>query len=710
MPTVSLLVELHTEELPPKALKSLSEAFATGIEANLYSRQFLTAESRVTAFGAPRRLAVHITSVKARSADQPFRQKLMPLAVARDAARNWTQAFLKKLDGLGRGHLAQVPIGTQRRRRFTDGRERRQGRGHLPATASPPGQNLHVALQAALDETIAGLPIPKVMSYQLADGSTTVQFVRPAHRLVAMHGHQVVPVQALGLMAGTKTLGHRFMCKGDVVIHAADTYVEQMEFEGKVVPSFAARRQRIEEQLAREAARIGASVVAPEELLDEVTALVEWPVVYESGFEPEFLEVPQECLILTMQQNQKYFALRDADGALLDRFLLVSNLDTREPEAIVAGNARVVRARLADAKFFYDQDRKQTLESRVSGLASVVYHNKLGSQLERVERVTGIAVGIARQLGLDVAHVERAARLAKADLRTLMVGEFPELQGIMGEYYARHDGESGDVAVAIREHYQPRFAGDAVPSSTAGICVALADKLETLAGLFGIGEKPTGERDPYALRRHALGVLRMLKEQALPLDLGALVDAALAAFPAGALKDSTARSSLIAFFADRLAGLLRDEGYGAQEIDAVLSEGSSRIDQVPKRLEAVRAFMELPEAISLAAANKRIGNILKKADSVPEGFDHALLLEPAEQALGKAFVGLQPEAEALYQRGDYTAMLRSLAPLKLPVDRFFDDVMVNVDDARLRANRLGLLRGLQATMNRVADISKLTAG
>jgi glycyl-tRNA synthetase beta chain len=709
MTTASLLVELHTEELPPRALKSLSEAFATGIEANLYSRQFLTPESRVTAFGAPRRLAVHITSVKVRSADQPFRQKLMPLAVARDAARNWTQAFLKKLEGLGRSHLAQVPIGSSGGADSlvveNDGKAEAIFLHGITA-----GQSLHVGLQAALDETIAGLPIPKVMSYQLADGSTTVQFVRPAHRLVAMHGHQVVPVQTLGLMAGTKTLGHRFMCKGDVVIHAADTYVEQMEFEGKVVPSFAARRQRIEEQLAREAARIGATVVAPEDLLDEVTALVEWPVVYESGFEPEFLEVPPECLILTMQQNQKYFALRDAGGALLNRFLLVSNLDTKDPEAIVAGNARVVRARLADAKFFYDQDRKLTLESRVSGLANVVYHNKLGSQLARVERVTGIAVGIARQLGLDVTHVERAARLAKADLRTLMVGEFPELQGIMGEYYARHDGESGDVAVAIREHYQPRFAGDAVPSSTAGICVALADKLETLAGLFGIGEKPTGERDPYALRRHALGVLRMLKEQALPLDLGGLVDAALATFPAGVLKDSNARSGLIAFFSDRLAGLLRDEGYGAHEIDAVLAEGSLRIDQVPKRLEAVRAFMELPEAISLAAANKRIGNILKKADTVPEGFDRALLLEPAEQALGNAFIDLQPEAEALYARGDYTAMLRSLAPLKLPVDRFFDDVMVNVDDARLRANRLGLLRGLQATMNRVADISKLTAG
>ena len=501
------------------------------------------------------------------------------------------------------------------------------------------------------------------------------------------------------------------MCKGEIALRSAETYIEQMEDEGKVIPSFAARRARIEQQLAREGARLGATVIAPEELLDEVTALVEWPVVYASGFDPEFLLVPQECLILTMQQNQKYFALQSERGVLIDRFLLVSNLETSKPEAIISGNARVVRARLADAKFFYDQDRKQTLESRVTGLAQVVYHNKLGSQLERVERVTGIAVGIARDLGLDVNHVERAARLAKADLRTLMVGEFPELQGIMGEYYARHDGEASDVALAIREHYQPRFAGDAVPSSMVGICVALADKLETLAGLFGIGEKPTGEKDPYALRRHALGVLRMLKEESLPLGLGGLVDRALAAFPAGALKDlDAARAALLGFFSDRLAGLLRDEGFGPQEIDSVLAEPSLRIDLVPKRLAAVRAFMELPEAASLAAANKRIGNILKKADRMHDAFDPALLLEPAEQALGAAFASLRTGAESLYAKGDYTGMLSALAPLKLPVDRFFDEVMVNVDDERLRANRLGLLGQLHATMNRVADISKLTAG
>ncbi len=706
----SLLVELQTEELPPKALKSLAAAFATGIEAGLYSRQFLSTDSRVTAFGTPRRLAVHITDVAARSADQPFTQKLMPLAVARDAARNWTQTFLKKLEALGRGHLASIPLGTNH------GPDSLvlQGDGKsesvfLSSIAS--GQTLHVALQTVLDEALAGLPIPKVMSYQLADGTTTVQFVRPVHRLVALHGHGVVPVAALGLIAGTKTLGHRFMCKGEIALHSADAYVEQMEFEGKVIPSFDARRQRIEQQLNRAAEAIGARVVAPDALLDEVTALVEWPVVYESSFDADYLAVPPECLILTMQQNQKYFALTDAGGALLNRFLLVSNLEADPADAIVAGNARVIRARLADARFFYDQDRKQSLESRVTGLASVVYHNKLGSQLERVERVTGIAVGIARRLGVDVNRVERAARLAKADLRTLMVGEFPELQGIMGEYYAHHDGEDGDVATAIREHYQPRFAGDALPSTPVGTCVALADKLETLAGLFATGEKPTGERDPYALRRHALGVLRMLKEGALPLDLGALLEDALDAFPAASVKDHAGTlAALRPFVLDRLAGLLREEGYSAQEVDAVLEGGSMRIDLVPKRLTAVRAFMELPEAASLAAANKRIGNILKKADGVPTEFDESMLLEPAEQALGSAYAALRPGAEALYAQGDYTAMLRSLAPLKLPVDRFFDEVMVNVDDERLRSNRLGLLKGLHATMNRVADISKLTAG
>jgi len=704
----SLLVELNTEELPPKALKSLSEAFASGLAKGLRDRQFLSDDSVVTAFGAPRRLAVHITHVLYRSPDKAFRQKLMPLAVARDAASNWTHAFVKKLESLGRRHMASVPVGTH------DGPDclvvESDGKADsVFLQAVQPGQSLLVALQSALEEALASLPIPKVMSYQLEDGTTTVQFVRPARRLVAMRGHEVLPVTALGLTAGTTTHGHRFMAPGDLPVHSADSYAEQLEEEGLIVASFARRRARIAELVKAAAASFDATPIMPDELLDEVTALVEWPVVYDSGFEKEFLEVPPECLILTMQQNQKYFALRDKTGRLMNRFLLVSHIEATDGGAAIrSGNARVVRARLADAKFFFDQDRKETLESRIPGLAHVVYHNRLGSQLERVERITGIAVALAKELGVDCTHVERAARLAKADLRTLMVGEFPELQGVMGEYYARHDGDTADVATAIREHYLPRFAGDALPTSKVGLCAALADKLETLVGLFGIGEKPTGERDPFGLRRHALGVLRMLMEKSLPLPLDRMLALAQSEFT-GVKGFAPAQAELTEFLYDRLRGLLRDVGYTANEVEAVVAQAPARIDLVPSQLAAVRAFMELPEAESLAAANKRIGNILKKAEDVPAAFDTALLMEPAERALGDAFAAVQPSAERLFARGDYAGMLKALAPLKLPVDRFFDEVMVNVDDAKLRANRLGLLAALRATMNRVADISKLTA-
>lgn len=703
----NLLIELHTEELPPKALKTLSEAFAAGIEQGLRSRQFLAPDSRVTVFGSPRRLGVHITHVAARSADQPFKQKLMPLAVAQDKAKNWTAAFLKKLESLGRGHLAKLAIGTH------EGPDallvENDGKAESVFLKSVAvGQPLITALQAVLDETIAKLPIPKTMSYQLADG-TTVQFVRPAHRLVALHGHQPLPVQALGLIGGTKTFGHRFLSQGEIAVHSADTYAEQLEREGRVIASFEARRARIVELVTAAAAKLGAQPVMPAALLDEVTALVEWPVVYESGFEAEFLAVPQECLILTMQQNQKYFALMDANGRLLNRFLLVSHLETDDPSAIVAGNARVVRARLADAKFFYDQDRKTTLESRIPGLASVVYHNKLGSQLERVERVTGIAVEIAKALGVDETHVERAARLAKADLRTLMVGEFPELQGIMGRYYAQHDGEASDIANAIEEHYRPRFADDALPASMVGVCVSLADKLEALVGLFGVGERPTGDKDPFALRRHAIGVLRMLMEKRLDIALDRLLAIAEGSFSV-AKAYTSATGEVAAFVYDRLRGLLREQGYSANEVESVVSLAPQRIDLVPVQLAAVRAFMQMPEAESLTAANKRIGNILKKAGEVSGEFDPSLLFEPAEKQLAAAFEQVRPIAEQRFAQGDYAGMLKSLAPLKLPVDAFFDDVMVNVEDARIRDNRLALLAALRATMNRVADLSLLAAG
>ncbi|MGH6609943.1 MAG: glycine--tRNA ligase subunit beta [Burkholderiaceae bacterium] len=696
--SASLLVEIHTEELPPKALKSLSDAFVAGIEKGLRERGFLSDETVVTAYATPRRLAAHLTNVAKRSADTPFRQRLLPVAIGLDADGHATPALRKKLDALG------VGVNVKKLKRDSDGKQE-----VLIYEGEKPGELLVVALQSILEQTIEALPIPKMMNYQLADGVTTTKFVRPAHRLVAMHGHAIVPVHALGLQAGTKTHGHRFLSEGEFLVFSADTYAEQLLEDGYVIASFNQRRAKIESLLATEASRHDAQAVMPAALLDEVTSLVEWPVVYDSAFDAEYLEVPPECLLLTMQQNQKYFALSDRSGRLTNRFLLVSNIEATDGgEAIRAGNARVVRARLADAKFFYDRDRKQPLQGRIAGLASVVYHGKLGSQLQRVERITRIAAGIAAELDVDRSAVERAAQLAKADLRTLMVGEFPELQGVMGEYYARHDGEPAEVSSAIREHYLPRFAGDALPSGAVAICVALADKLETLVGLFGVGEKPTGERDPFALRRHALGILRILIDKQLALPLERLLAIAQQSF-SGVTTFDYREEELSEFLYERLRGLLRDEGYSAQQIEAVIALRPARIDQIPQQLAAVRAFMTLPEAESLAAANKRIGNILKKASDVPIMFDRALLLEPAERSLGEAFSAVRPWAEQLYASGDYSAMLKSLAPLKQPVDRFFDEVMVNVDDAKLRANRLGLLAALRTTMNRVADISKLSA-
>jgi glycyl-tRNA synthetase beta chain len=705
----SLLIELQTEELPPRALRGLAQAFAAGIEKGLRDRGFLGPESVATVFGTPRRLAVHVSSVAAKSEDKPFKQKLMPLAVAQDKTQNWTTAFRKKLESLGRSALADKPVGTHSGPdALTVESDGKAEAVFLQSVAA--GQSLRAALQSVLDEAIAGLPIPKPMSYQLADGRTTVQFVRPVHRLVALHGHEVVNVEALGLRAGTKTFGHRFHSRGELPIHSSDTYVKQLAEEGKVIASYEERKARIVELVHAAAARSGAKVIMPDALVDEVNSLVEWPAVYESGFESEFLAVPSECLILTMQQNQKYFALTDAQGHLLNRFLLVSNIETKDPSDIIAGNARVVLARLADAKFFYDQDRRHTLESRVPLLATVVYHNKLGSQLERVERLVGIAVEIARAISADVTHVERAARLAKADLRTEMVGEFPELQGTMGRYYALNDGESVDVADAIAEHYRPRFADDALPASVVGTCVSLADKLEALVGLFGIGERPTGDRDPYALRRHAIGILRILTEKHLPLDLARLLSIAREGLSSKITADATRIDrELQDFFFDRLNGLLREQGYTANEVDSVIAQTPTRVDLIPAQLAAVRAFMQLPEAESLVAANKRIGNILKKADGVRADFDPARLFEPAEKDLSTAYARVKPVAEDLFVKGDYTGMLRSLAPLKLPVDRFFDDVMVNVPDEGLRNNRLALLASLRETMNRVADLSRLAA-
>ncbi len=724
MSAQNLLIELFVEELPPKALRELGASFARILAEQLLASGLTQAklihnglashpptvpgESVVTAYASPRRLGVHITQVLPRAADRAVQQKLMPVSVGLDAQGGPTPALLKKLQGLGVEDPAAAVAALKRQ---SDGKAQALFYDSVLA-----GVSLAEGLQKALHQAIAQLPIPKVMSYQLESdcelpGWSSVHFVRPAHGLMALHGNAIVPVKALGLSASDRTQGHRFEAlRSPVVVPHADQYAEVLARDGAVVARFEERRTEIERQLQAAAARLGGGVrpIEDADLLDEVTALVERPHVIVCQFDPEFLQVPQECLILTMKANQKYFPLLDVAGKLTHRFLVVSNIQPDDVSAVVGGNERVVRPRLADAKFFFDQDRKKTLESRVAGLSKVVYHNKLGSQGERMARVCTIAAALGRALGGDLLsrQAEQAARLAKADLLTDMVGEFPELQGIMGGYYARHDGLPADIAEAIEDHYKPRFAGDDLPRNRVGVVVALADKLETLVGLFGIGSLPTGDRDPFALRRHALGLIRMLIEKDLAIDLSALLALAVPVF---ADRITDPRDALSGFIYERLAGTLREQGYSTQEVDAVLALQPQRLSEVARRLAAVRAFATLPESAALAAANKRIGNILKKAGEVDAHVNPALLQEQAEKNLHVAMGQLLPSSASQFAAGDYTASLQTLAALRAPVDAFFDDVMVNAEQMDLRLNRQGLLKSLHQAMNRVADLSRLAA-
>jgi glycyl-tRNA synthetase beta chain len=699
----TLVVELLTEELPPKALPRLGEAFAAGVEAGLRERGFLDEKSRVKSYATPRRLAVAITGVRPVAPDSELTDKLMPAKVARDALGQPSEALKKKLAGLGRAHLATGSLdaaeGPDRIYVASDGKA-----DYVYLRSLAKGQSLQRGLDESLSVAIEKMPIPKLMSYQRPDGAT-VKFARPVHRLLALHGANVVPVSALGLDAGRVTDGHRFLCLHPLSIANAAAWEPALAAEGRVVAEFAVRRAKIVAGLKQAAEH--AQIIMPDALLDEVTALVEWPAVYAGTFDRAFLDVPQECLILTMQQNQKYFALADDAGKLKHRFLLVSNIETQDPAAIIQGNERVLRARLADAKFFYDQDRKTSLAARVDKLRGIVYHNKLGTQADRTARLRAAASRIALIVGADAALADRAALLAKADLVTDMVGEFPELQGTMGRYYAQHDGEAAEVADAIAEHYLPRYAGDELPVSGVAQSLTLADKLDALAGMFEIGQLPTGDRDPFALRRSALGIIRILIERKRRLSLSGLVDIA---FDALAQQRAVSRPSeaVLDFLYERLRGYLRDRGYTANQVAAVVDSRPDWIDDLPERLEAVRAFEALPEALSLSAANKRIVNILRKAQGEGGGaVDLSVLVDGAERALHAAFDRLKPVVESRVADGDFSAALQALASTKPTVDRFFDDVMVMADDPKIRGNRLALLREVAATMNHVADISKL---
>ena len=706
--TATLTVELVTEELPPKSLKALGEAFANALFAGLRQRKFASEEPTVTSYATPRRLAVTIEKVRSVAPDAQVVEKLMPAKVA-VAGGSVSQAFVKKMTGLGRPHLATATLDA----RGDGDRVYVQSDGkadyvYLESLAK--GQALERGLQEALDAAIAALPIPKVMRYANPAGGyyNDIAFVRPAHRLVALHGEAIVPVSALGLHAGRVTDGHRFLSRAGIEIANAGAWAPAIEAEGKVIPSFAQRRAAVEAALGRAAQ--GDTVIAPDALLDEVTSLVEWPVVVAGTFDPAFLAVPQECLILTMQQNQKYFALTDAQGRMRSRFLVVSNLATDDPRAIIGGNERVLRARLADARFFYDQDRKSSLESRLPKLANVVYLAKLGKQgrqIDRADRLRRLAGSLAPHVRAHTLHAERAALLAKADLTTDMVGEFPELQGTMGRYYAIHDREPDDVADAIAQHYWPRFSGDTLPEAPVGVAVSLADKLETLAALFGLGQLPSGDKDPFGLRRAAIGVVRLLVEKKVDVPLRELVDLAFGAF-ADIPGFVGAPEPLVDFISERLRGYLREQGGTVNQVEALLATGTGSLVSMPARLAAVREFETMPEAQALAAANKRIVNILRKSGrEAAADVDAARLADGAERDLFSTFAALAPQVEASSRAGDWTGALKSLSTAKPVVDRFFDDVMVMVDDAAVRANRLALLRQVSATMNRVADISKL---
>lgn len=684
----TLLIELLTEELPPKALSKLGASFSGTIFEELTKLGFAAKETEYVSYASPRRLAVSIPDVVAIQPDQQIEKK-GPAVSAGFKEGQPTPALLgfARSVGLSADQLDQLEKGSDGKQEVFLFRSVKQG------------QPLAGVLSGIIEAALKKLPAPKLMRWGDRDG----QFIRPVHRLSVLHGADVVPAKVLHLESGRTTLGHRFLSQGDITLANAEEYAGKLYEQGRVVANFAARRHQIEEGLAAAAAAQNARIAPSEGLLDEVSALVEWPVVYVGEFSADFLKVPQECLILSMQQHQKYFPLLDQNGKLLPRFLVVSNLETADPSHIIQGNARVLRARLSDAKFFFEQDQKTPLEGRVAKLGLVVYHNKIGSQLERVHRLQKLAGEIGPALGADHKLAERAALLAKADLLTDMVGEFPELQGIMGMYYARLDGEDEQVASAVEGHYHPRFAGDSLPQSPVATAVALADKLESIVGIYGIGLIPTGDKDPFALRRAALGVLRMLL--GLPLDLHSLLMATVATFPAGVIAEGTVEG-VFDFMLERLKNLLAVE-YPLADIDAVLALKPTRFDDVTARLSAVAAFKALPEAAALAAANKRIRNILKKVEGDIPAINTALFAEAAEAALHAEFAKLAPSVDAQLKMGDFAGALKALAALKVPVDAFFDSVMVMADDLAVRGNRLALLNGLAGLMNRVAELSLL---
>ena len=684
-----LLIEIGTEELPPKALHGLAEAFRTGVLAGL-DRAELT-HGEVREFATPRRLAVLVRQVADRQADKAVERRGPALRAAYDAEGRPTQA------ALGFARSCGVDIAEVERLETDKG----SWLVHRSTQVGAPAVSLFAGIA---EEALARLPIPKRMRW----GDGEVEFVRPVHWVVMLFGAVVVPGVVLGVRAGRESRGHRFHHPGPVTLSSPGEYAERLEAPGRVLVDFGARRERIRRQVEAIAADLGGRAVIDEALLSEVASLVEWPVALAGGFDARFLEVPAEALIATMKGNQRYFHLVDGNGRLLPHFIAVANVESVDPGAVRAGNERVVRPRLADADFFWKKDRAVPLASRAETLGGVVFQQRLGTLLDRTRRIARVAGGIARALGLDPALAERAAALSKCDLVTEMVGEFPELQGVMGRHYALHDGEHPEVASAIDEQYLPRFAGDALPATPTGQVLSLADKLDTLTGIFGIGQSPTGDRDPFGLRRAALGVVRTLIERGLDLDLRELL--VLSARTYDLFEAEPVAEQVLEFAMERLRAYYLDAGVAPDTFEAVLARRPTRPVDFDRRVRGVGAFRRLPEAASLAAANKRIHNILRQAGEAPEGgADPALLESPAERELAEVVATMAREVQPLLAAGEYPEALTRLAGLRESVDRFFDEVMVMVDDERVRRNRLALLAEVNGLFLRAADVSRLQA-
>ena len=680
------LFELGTEELPPLALPELERALAESLRSALAAAGI--AHGELVSYAAPRRLAVLIRSLATRQGEQRIKRRGPPVSAAFDKQGQPTRAATAFADSCG------VSLETLGRIH--------EGKGEfLYFEATQPGAETASLLPSMVQAALDALPIPKRMRW----GASEAQFVRPVHWVVLRLGAAVLPARILDTDSGGRSRGHRFHAPGWLDIDAPARYADILREQGHVIASFAERRDMIRHQVTTSAAAQGGTAVLDESLLDEVTALVEWPVAVVGRFDERFLTLPREVLLSTLQEHQRYFAIEGADGALTPFFITISNIDSREPARVREGNERVVRPRLSDAAFFQQQDRRAPLAAWRDDLDKVTFQAKLGSIGDKVRRVQALAAHIAPALGGDAAHAERAALLCKCDLLSAMVGEFPELQGIMGAYYALADGENPEVAAAVREHYQPRGAGDALPGTLTGAAVALADKLDTLAGIFAIGQKPSGTKDPFALRRAAIGVLRIILESRFDLDLGELVAQAVKLQP---VQQAGCAEEVLSYILERLRAHYQEAGVASEIFDAVLATGSRRPLDFDARVNAVAAFRSLPEAESLAAANKRIANILKKsAAEAAASVDVSLLQVDAERALHAALEGVSAGVEADLGSRRYNAALTTLAGLRPAIDAFFNDVMVNDPDPALRANRLALVGRVRELFSGVADLSRL---